>query len=276
MQTPREVFIISDGTGLTAEMFGQSILAQFSTPFRLIRKPFVDSVEKAAQVAKDIDDRSKITGVQPIVFTTLVKPEISDEICKANCFVINMFETFITQLEEALNLKSHHLINRLHHNADTQSYRERIQSINFSLIHDDGQSKESLNDAEIILVGVSRSGKTPTCLYLAVQFGVKAANYPITPDDLEKENLPEDLLSLKDKLFGLTIEPTRLSEIRYERFPNSKYATMENCKYEVKAAEILMQKYNIQFLSTTNKSIEEIASSLLQKINPETVTSTSY
>ena len=151
-----------------------------------------------------------------------------------------------------------------------------IASINFSLIHDDGQSKESLNDAEIILVGVSRSGKTPTCLYLAVQFGVKAANYPITPDDLEKENLPEDLLSLKDKLFGLTIEPTRLSEIRYERFPNSKYATMENCKYEVKAAEILMQKYNIQFLSTTNKSIEEIASSLLQKINPETVTSTTY
>ena len=147
---------------------------------------------------------------------------------------------------------------------------------NFSLIHDDGQSKESLNDAEIILVGVSRSGKTPTCLYLAVQFGVKAANYPITPDDLEKENLPEGLLTLKDKLFGLTIEPTRLSEIRYERFPNSKYATMENCKYEVMEAEILMQKYNIQFLSTTNKSIEEIASSLLQKINPETVTSTTY
>tara|TARA_B100000963_G_C22600859_1_gene660169 strand:- start:751 stop:1578 length:828 start_codon:yes stop_codon:yes gene_type:complete len=272
MEKPREVFIVSDGTGLTAEMFGQSILAQFSTPFRLVRKPFVDSIDKAVSVAEEVNSRSKITGLQPIVFTTLVKPEISGEIYKANCLVINMFEGFISQLEKTLNLKSHHVINRLHHNADTQSYRNRISSINFSLIHDDGQSQDSLDDADIILVGVSRSGKTPTCLYLAVQFGLKAANYPITPEDLEVKRLPNRLLNVKDKLFGLTINPIRLSEIRYERFPNSKYATLKNCQYEIRETESLMQVNNIQYLSTTNKSIEEIASSLLQKINPETIT----
>ena len=273
MKSPYVVFIISDGTGLTAEIFSQSILAQFDISFRLIRKPFIDTLEKANEVCQEIDNRSSSSGKRSIVFTTLIKPEISERISKTDCFVINLFANSISQLESALGLKSGHVINRLHHNADTQSYKNRIKSINFSLHHDDGQSTSDLESAEIILVGVSRSGKTPTCLYLAVQFGLKAANYPITPDDMERNLLPKAITEARGKVFGLTIDPIRLSDIRSERYPNSRYSTLENCKYEIKMSETLMNKNNIPYLSTTNKSIEEISSSILQKINPEVITS---
>lgn len=269
----RDVFIVSDGTGITAETFSQSILAQFEISFRIIRKPFIDTVAKTSRVISEINNISKISGLQPIVFTTLVKPEINRRINHANCFVIDMFENIIAPLEDALDLKSNHAIGLFHNNANTQSYKNRINSINYSLTHDDGQASANLQDAEIILVGVSRSGKTPTCLYLAVQFGLKAANYPLTLDDLERNEFPSDLLKIKEKLYGLTIDPVRLSEIRYERLPNSNYSTLKNCKFEVKKAESLMQKHSIECLSVTNKSIEEVASTLLQNFNPEMVTS---
>ena len=182
-----------------------------------------------------------------------------------------MFKNCICPLEKSLKLKSNHTIGLFHNNANTQSYKNRIHSINYSLAHDDGQASANLQNAEIVLVGVSRSGKTPTCLYLAVQFGMKTANYPLTPDELEKKELPDDLLKIKDKVYGLTIDPVRLSEIRHERLPNSKYATLQNCKFEVQKAEYLMKINKIEFLSVTNKSIEEVASTLLQKFNPEVI-----
>lgn len=266
---PRIVFIVSDGTGITAETFSQSILAQFELPFRQIRMPFINTVDKAHQAVREINEYAKSSGLEPIVFTTLVDSEVNAIVSEANCVMMDMFQTFIVPLEQALGVKSTHAIGRFHNNADTESYKNRIEAINFSLAHDDGQSNQNLADADVILVGVSRSGKTPTSLYLAMQYGLKSANYPLIPDDFERNQMPSDLMPFRKKLFGLTIDPMRLSEIRNERRPGSNYAKIENCRYEVSAAEAMMRKQAIPWLSTTNKSIEEIATTILQEINPD-------
>ena len=266
---PRIVFIVSDGTGITAETFSQSILAQFELPFRQIRMPFINTVDKAHQAVREINDYAKTSGLEPIVFTTLVDTEVNAIVSEANCVMMDMFQTFIVPLEQALGVKSTHAIGRFHNNADTESYKNRIEAINFSLAHDDGQSNQNLADADVILVGVSRSGKTPTSLYLAMQYGLKSANYPLIPDDFERNQMPPDLMPFRKKLFGLTIDPMRLSEIRNERRPGSNYAKIENCRYEVSSAEAMMRKQGIPWLSTTNKSIEEIATTILQEINPD-------
>jgi regulator of PEP synthase PpsR (kinase-PPPase family) len=266
---PRIVFIVSDGTGITAETFSQSILAQFELPFRQVRMPFINTVDKAHQAVREINDYAKSSGLEPIVFTTLVDSEVNAIVSEANCVMMDMFQTFIVPLEQALGVKSTHAIGRFHNNADTESYKNRIEAINFSLAHDDGQSNQNLADADVILVGVSRSGKTPTSLYLAMQYGLKSANYPLIPDDFERNQMPPDLMPFRKKLFGLTIDPMRLSEIRNERRPGSNYAKIENCRYEVSSAEAMMRKQGIPWLSTTNKSIEEIATTILQEINPD-------
>lgn len=180
-----------------------------------------------------------------------------------------MFQRFVEPLEQELQLKSSHAMGRVHQNADTEEYKTRIEAINFSLAHDDGQSNRNLADADVILIGVSRSGKTPTSLYLAMQYGVKAANYPLIPEDFERGKLPTPLHPHRDKLFGLSIDPMRLSEIRNERRPGSKYAAPENCRYEINEAEAMMRREGVKWLSSTHKSIEEIATTILQEIKLE-------
>jgi regulator of PEP synthase PpsR (kinase-PPPase family) len=182
---------------------------------------------------------------------------------------MDLFQTFVAPLEQELRMKSTHTIGRIHNVVDTEEYKNRIEAINFSLAHDDGQSHKNLADADVILVGVSRSGKTPTSLYLAMQYGIKAANYPLIPDDFERNKLPSALPQFKHKIFGLTITPERLSEIRNERRAGSKYASLENCRYEVNEAEQLMRREGIRWLSSTTKSIEEIATTILQEIKPD-------
>ncbi len=177
----RIVFIVSDGTGITAENFSQSILAQFEATFKHIRVPFVDSPEKAHDAVSSINQAAAKYEVQPIVFTTLVNPELNQIVGKANGLILDMFQTFVAPLEQALGVKSTHAMNRLHHNADTEAYKNRIEAINYSLAHDDGQSNKNLAEADVILVGISRVGKTPTSLYLAMQYSMKAANYPLIP-----------------------------------------------------------------------------------------------
>lgn len=266
---PRTVFIVSDGTGITAETFSHSILAQFETRFRNVRIPFVDTIDKAHLAVRRINDAFEAEGVRPIVFTTLVDPAANQVLRNSKAMILNMFQTFIEPLENELGLKSTHAIGRLHQNADTEAYKNRIEAINFSLMHDDGQSHKNLAEADVILVGVSRSGKTPTSLYLAMQYGLKSANYPLIPDDFERGKLPSALLTYKSKIFGLTIDPARLSEIRNERRPGSKYAALANCRYEVNEAEAMMRREGIIWLSTTHKSIEEIATTILQEIKVE-------
>ena len=265
----RTVFIVSDGTGITAETFAHSILAQFEMKFRQVRIPFVDTVEKAHVAVGKINEAFNAEGVRPIVFTTLVDADANQIVHRAKATILDMFQTFIEPLEKELNLKSTHAIGRFHQNADTEAYKNRIEAINFSLAHDDGQSHKNLAEADVILVGVSRSGKTPTSLYLAMQYGVKSANYPLIPDDFESGKLPTVLYDYKSKIFGLSIDPQRLSEIRNERRPGSKYAAIENCRYEVNEAESMMRREGIKWLSSTHKSIEEIATTVLQDVKME-------
>jgi regulator of PEP synthase PpsR (kinase-PPPase family) len=269
------VFFVSDGTGITAETFGNAILAQFEVKFRHIRIPFVDSVDKAHQAVRQINHTGEVEGRKPIVFTTLVNMDVLGVIqtgCQGKSMLMDMFGTFVNPLEQELGIKSNHRVGRFSDPSKSKEYHDRIEAINFSLAHDDGQLNRDLELSDVILVGVSRSGKTPTSLYLAMQHGLKTSNYPLIPEDFERRQLPPALVPHKKKIFGLTIHPDRLSEIRNERRPDSKYASLANCRHEVSEAEAMMRRAGIRWLSTTNKSIEEIATTILQEINPERLT----
>lgn len=265
----RTVFFVSDGTGITAETFGHSVLTQFELRFRQVRLPFIDTLDKAHDAVRKINEAFVTDGQRPIIFSTLVKTELSDIIRLCKGMYMDMFQTFVAPLEQELGVKSTHTIGRSHNIVDSEEYKNRIEAINFSLAHDDGQSHKNLSSADVILVGVSRSGKTPTSLYLAMQYGIKAANYPLIPDDFERGKLPSSLYEFKNKIFGLTITPERLSEIRNERRAGSKYASLENCRYEVNEAELMMKREGIRWLSSTTKSIEEISTTILQEIKPD-------
>ena len=266
----RTVFFISDGTGITAETFGNAILAQFEIDARYVRLPFIDSVDKAHQAIRQINHTAQVEGRRPIVFTTLVNMEIM-AVIKAQCdgMLLDMFGMFVAPLESELGIKSNHRVGRFSDASKSKAYDERIEAINFSLAHDDGQSNRDLQGSDVILVGVSRSGKTPTSLYLAMQYGLKASNYPLIPEDFERRQLPPALVPHRKKIFGLTIAPERLSEIRNERRPNSVYSSLANCRNEIHEAEAMMRREGIRWLSTTTKSIEEIATIILQEIKPE-------
>lgn len=262
----RTAFFVSDRTGITVEMLGNSLLTQFDEiEFQRITLPFVDNLEKVRDVLNQIGRANAESGLRPLVFTSLMKPDLRSEINKANCMVLDVVDRFIVPLEEELGTKSAHAIGRSHSAGNFKDYNQRIEAVNYTMAHDDGVTNRNLEQADIILVGVSRSGKTPTCLYLALQFGVKAANYPLIPEDLERMKLPPALLPLRNKVYGLSIMPERLAQIRQERKPDSKYASIENCKWEVAAAETLMQQAGIAHLNSTTKSIEELATTLLHE-----------
>ena len=267
----RSVFFVSDGTGITAETFGNSILAQFAAKPRHVRRPFVDTVDKARAVVAEINQVAAAEGRKPIVFITLVNDEVREIVTGEAChgLVLDMFKAFVEPLEIEFGIKSNHRVGRFSDAAKSSEYNERIEAINFSLAHDDGQSARNLAQADVILLGVSRCGKTPTSLYLAMQHGIKAANYPLIPEDFERNKLPSALSPHLSKCFGLTIDPERLAQIRNERRPDSKYAALENCRYEVREAEAMMKRNNVSWLSSTHKSIEEIATTILRDIRPD-------
>ena len=267
----RTVFFVSDGTGITAETFGNSILNQFPAKPRHVRRPFIDTVEKAHVVLGEINDTAAHEGRRPIVFITLVNDDVRGILTGDGCkgLVLDMFRTFVEPLEVEFGVKSNHRVGRFSDVSKSQEYTDRIEAINFSLAHDDGQSSRNLESADVILLGVSRSGKTPTSLYLAMQHGIKAANCPLIPEDFERGRLPTALAPHKRKCFGLTIDPDRLSQIRHERRPGSKYASLENCRYEVNEAEAMMRREGVAWLSSTHKSIEEIATTILRDLRPD-------
>ena len=263
----RPVFIVSDGTAITAETLAHSVMTQFpDLVYDQQRIPFIDTPEKAHQVAKRIERTLNETGVRPLVFSTFVDPEISKEFLKtAPGFQVELFRSFVGPMERELGMKSTHTVGATHKIRNEERYNKRIAAIDYTLTHDDGQTNRGLDQAEVILVGVSRSGKTPTSLFLAMQFGIKVANYPLIPEDFDRGELPPALEPLRDKLFGLSIKPERLSEIRNERRPGSHYASIENCRKEIEEAEELMRRNGIEWLNSTTKSIEEIAATIIAK-----------
>jgi regulator of PEP synthase PpsR (kinase-PPPase family) len=261
----RTVFFVSDGTGITAQMLGHSLLTQFEgVEFNQVTMPFVDSAEKAEECLARIAGEQQYG--QPIVFSTLVNNDVRAVLRRANALFIDFFESFIDPLEAGLGVKSSHTIGRSHSAMDKKEYQQRMEAINFAMAHDDGASHRELSQADVILIGVSRSGKTPTSLYLAMQFGVKAANYPLIPEDFHRMRLPEALRGEKQRLYGLTIAPERLHEIRKERRPGSRYAELDNCRYEVDEAESMMRREGVRSINSTSKSIEEIATTILREL----------
>ena len=271
MPDSRTVFFVSDGTGITAEMLGNSLLTQFDEiTFQRVTIPFVDSAERIAEAIRQVNDTAGREGRRPIVISSVVDEAMSETIRReANALTLDLFQVFIQPLEAELGAKSSHAAGRSHGIANSHVYFARMEAINFTQAHDDGATTRDLGKAQVILVGVSRCGKTPTSFYLALQFGVRAANFPLTPDDFSDRRLPTSVLPFRDKLFGLTIQPERLREIREERRPHSKYAALENCRFEVREAEAMMARENIPMLDTTTKSIEEIATTILHRAKLE-------
>ena len=266
----RTAFFISDRTGITAEMLGHSLLKQFENlSFTETTLPYLDTLEKASAAVTQINQSAIIDGIRPLVFSTLVNLEIQSILKSANALHLDCFNIFIKPLERELGMRSSLTVGLSHRADDIIDYYQRIESVNYSLAHDDGISVKDSQQADIILVGVSRSGKTPTCLYLALQYGIRAANYPFIPEDFSSMLLPVQLKNLNEKLFGLTIDPVRLHQIRSERRLESRYASLENCQYETHEAEAIMRQEGIPYLDVTNKSIEELATTLLQQTKLE-------
>jgi hypothetical protein len=271
MSDRRTVFFISDRTGITAEMLGNSLLSQFEyLHFRRVTIPFVDSLEKVADAVRQVNETGVAEGRRPIVVSSVVDETMSETIRRdAQALTLDMFQIFIQPLEAELGAKSSHAAGRTHGMANSHQYFARMEAINFTQAYDDGAATRDLDKAQVILIGVSRCGKTPTSLYLALQFAVRAANFPLTPDDFVDRKLPASVMPFRERLFGLTIQAERLREIREERRPGSRYAQLDNCRHEVREAEHLMQQHGIPMLDTTSKSIEEIATTILHRAKLE-------
>lgn len=270
MATPTEkqrtVFFVSDRTGITAEALGRSLMSQFDgAAFRQVTLPFISDVDKANAAVTRINAAGSADGVRPIVFSTIVDDAMRVIIQRSQALYLDFFAAFIGPLENELGVKSSHTVGRAHASADNAAYIQRIEAVNFALANDDGVSTRNYPKADVILAGVSRSGKTPTCLYLALQYGVFAANYPLTEDDLKRGQLPEALLPYRNKLYGLTIDPERLQQIRHHRRPNSHYSSSNQVRYEVRQAEDVFRAAGVPCMNTTLPSIEEIATTVLHQ-----------
>ena len=260
----RTAFFISDGTGITAETLGQSLLAQFENiQFSKLVRPYVDTPEKARSMVQQINQAAANDGYRPIIFDTIVNQDIREIVAGSEGFMIDIFASFLAPLEQELGAQSSYTVGKSHSISANANYMERIDAVNFALDNDDGGRTHHYDKADLILVGVSRCGKTPTCLYMAMQYGIRAANYPLTEDDMERLQLPAALKPHKHKLFGLTIDSDRLAAIRHERKPNSRYASFAECEFEVREVENLFRKENIAYIKSTHFSVEEISAKIL-------------
>lgn len=266
----RIVYFLSDQTGVTAETLGHSLLTQFNSQnFRQVTLPFIDTRDKAREAVKRINASGISKSLRPIIFSTLVQDDFREIVREANGLHLDIFDVFLDPLAEELQEEPTHEPGRAHGMSDIDAYMKRIEATNFALANDDGGISSNYDMADIILVGVSRSGKTPTCLYLALQYGVYAANYPLTDEEFENGELPEVLVDQKHKLFGLSIAPDRLRQIRKERRPLGRYSSAQQVSYEIRETDKLFRRYGIPHVDTTEISIEEIASRILDSTGVE-------
>ncbi len=261
----RIVFCVSDHTGLTAETFAHSLVSRFDgIEARYVTRPFVDSAEKVEAVVREVN-QAAAAGVRPVVFSTLVVPEQRRLLDKADALVIGLFDSFADRLSQEFGRAPSTSVGRSHGMGDTAGYQARLDAVDFTLTTDDGLGADGYPAADVIVVGVSRVGKTPTCLYLSMQYGIRAANYPLTPDDAGHAGLPPLLAPHRAKLFGLTIDPVRLHQIRQKRRAQSAYSALDRCQAEVAAVERLFRIEQIPVIDTTVRSIEEITAELIDR-----------
>lgn len=261
----RSAFIISDGTAITAETLGRSLLSQFgNVKFDIKIIPYVDNVELAHEAVKRINEAHRLSGLKPLVFDTIVSDEIRNIINEADATNLDIYEGLISRIANEINEVPDPHAGMAHGRVDSEDYKARIDAVHFALDNDDGARTNHYDGADIILVGLSRSGKTPTSLYLALQFGIRAANYPLTEDDLDTSHLPKALQPYRHKLFGLTIDTERLVRIRQERKAGSRYASLAQCQEEQRAIQAIYTAQKIPNLNVSEMSVEEIATRILQ------------
>ncbi len=267
----RAVFFVSDGTGVTVETLGHSLLSQFeSLDFRYVIIPFVTTEAKALEAVGRIDAEAANNSITPVVFSSLINEPIREIVAAAEALVLDFFTAFLSRLEQALGTASSHAAGRAHGMGNTTGYLSRIDAVNFSLATDDGLQPERYQEAQVILVGLSRVGKTPTALYLALQYGIFTANYPLAEDELDTDTLPLALQPWRDRLYGLTIDPVQLSRIRNERRPGTVYAEPSRVRRDIRRARDLFAANAIPIIDTTSISVEEIAATILYQrgLNP--------
>ncbi|WP_435930993.1 posphoenolpyruvate synthetase regulatory kinase/phosphorylase PpsR [Moraxella bovoculi] len=261
----RSAFFISDGTAITAETLGRSLLSQFgNVKFDIKIIPYVDNTELAQEAVKRINEANRLSGLKPLVFDTIVSDEIRTIINGAEATNLDIYEGLINRIANEIGEKPDPHSGIAHGHVDSDDYKARIDAVHFALDNDDGARTTHYDGADIILVGLSRSGKTPTSLYLALQFGIRAANYPLTEDDLDSSNLPKVLQPYRHKLFGLTIDTERLVRIRQERKAGSRYASLAQCQEEQRAIQAIYTTQKIPNLNVSEMSVEEIATRILQ------------
>ncbi|MEQ1767014.1 MAG: pyruvate, water dikinase regulatory protein [Methylotenera sp.] len=260
----RTVFFISDGTGITAGALGKLLEHFPGTQFTQVRLPFTDTLDKIKLAQEAILNAAVEDGGRPVVIMTLGNLELRSTLKESNAYFIDLFNTFIDPLSLELDQKPLRGAG-IAHSVMGSKYNDRMEAVNFTLNHDDGMTNSGLEEADVILIGVSRCGKTPTSVYLAMQFGIKAANYPLIPEDFERGSLPAILHKHLDKIFGLTIKPERLHAVRNERRSGSFYASIENCRQEIATAETLMRNAGITWADSTSRSVEELSAIIMEK-----------
>ncbi|QGU33089.1 posphoenolpyruvate synthetase regulatory kinase/phosphorylase PpsR [Thermochromatium tepidum] len=263
----RTVFFVSESTGITAETLGHSLLSQFDTvEFEQVYMPYINTELRAQALTQRMQEAAERDGVRPIVFATMLDDGIRAILKGGNCFYIELFEVFVEPLARELGVPPSLKAGRSHAITKPSYYTKRIEAINFAMSNDDGVRPENFHRADVILTGVSRSGKTPTCLYLAMHYGLRAANYPLTEEDFERGDVPQLLYDCRHKLFALTIDPQRLQLIREERRPGSPYASLKRCQDEIRLAHQIYRRLQVPVLNTTSQSIEEISSQVVKAL----------
>ncbi|HBO23723.1 MULTISPECIES: posphoenolpyruvate synthetase regulatory kinase/phosphorylase PpsR [unclassified Providencia] len=264
----RTVFFISDGTAITAETLGHAVLSQFPLAFMSYTLPFVTSEARAQEIKLKINTIYEETQMRPLVFYSIISPAVKAIITQSSGFCQDIVQSLVAPIQQEIGLEPEPKLNRTHGLSmqNMTQYDARIAAIEYTLAHDDGISLRNLDQAQVILIGVSRCGKTPTSLYLAMQFGIQAANYPFTADDMDNLQLPTALRAYTHKLFGLTISPERLAAIREERRENSRYASLRQCRIEIAEVEALFRQNKINYLNTTNYSVEEISAKVIDSM----------
>jgi [pyruvate, water dikinase]-phosphate phosphotransferase / [pyruvate, water dikinase] kinase len=263
----RPVYFLSDSTGITAETLGNTLLTQFpANKFDRITVPFVTTAEQARTVVGTID-KLAATGLRPIVFSTAVSSDIRQVLATCKGIIVDLIGTHVGQLEQALGSQASGEPGRAHGLGNAERYQSRMAAVEYAMEHDDGQSLRALEKAQVILVAPSRCGKTPTTMYLALQHGIFAANFPLVDEDFGREGLPKPLRPFVSKCFGLSSNPLRLSQIRTERRRGSSYASLRQCGFELRSAEQLYVSHRIPYLNSATVSVEEMAATILQRMN---------
>src|SRR5690554_935054 len=257
----RTAFYISDGTALTSEAFGHAILSLFPVQVNHRTLSFIDDKDKARQAVEEINAAYTEMGQKPLIFHTIIDSTIKSMITGSEGVSYDFLDHYVAPIQAELGVAPQPRTNRTH--GIHQDYTFRIDAVDYTLANDDGVTTKNYHEADIILVGASRTGKTPTCLYLALQYNVKAANYPLTEEDMADLALPNDLKMHRHKLFGLTIDATRLQQIRDNRMANSRYASIKQCQKEVEHIESMYRREAIPYLNSTHASVEEIAAKIM-------------